>query len=337
MHKQRFWIHVAMWLSLYLFWITIFQNHALTISRTVTIEFCYLIFIAGNFYFHLYYTIPGLLYRKRYAAFGGSLAAGLATGAFFRTLLALYMNQHYFHTAGPPPAFGTVFENSLLNISVWVICLLAAHLMIERIRFRKYLDAIEQEKTRNELDFLRSQFNPHFLFNSINSIYGQIDKSNPLARHMLLTFSEILRYQLYECNADSISIDREVHYIRNYVALQQIRKEEDLIVDLRIGREVTGFAIAPLLFIAFIENAFKYVSDFGEKENKVEISIERKQDSLWFSARNTKEKNLSPAGQNKGIGIANVKRRLELLYPGRHDLQIQDGDGAYQVDLKLQI
>ena len=337
MRKHRLWIHIALWVSLYLFWITIFQNHALTLSRTVTVEFCYLIFIAGNFYFHLFYSIPAFLYRKRYAAFAGSLVGGVLTGAFLRTLLALYMNKHYFHSAPPLPAFGTVFRNSLLNISVWVICLLAVALMIERVRFRKYLDAIEKEKTRNELDFLRSQFNPHFMFNSINSIYGQIDKTNPLARHMLLTFSEILRYQLYECNADSISIDKEVHYIRNYVALQQIRKEEDLIVDLRVGKEVTGFAIAPLLFIAFIENAFKYVSNFEEKENKVEITLERQQDWLWFRTWNTKERNVSPADPHNGIGIANVKRRLELLYPGRHDLQLRDEDGAYLVELKLQL
>jgi two-component system LytT family sensor kinase len=320
-----------------LFWITIFQNHAFTLSRTATVEFCYLLFIAVNYYFHVYFTIPALLYKKKYPAFGASLLAGIVVTAYLRTLLALYMSAHFFQPVGKQPVFSTVFFNSLLNISVWVIGILAVRLMIEKIRFRKYVDVLEKEKTRNELDFLKAQFNPHFLFNSINSIYGQIDKTNRSARHMLLTFSEMLRYQLYECNTEQISIDKEISYIRNYVALQQTRKEEDLIVDLNIRNEVRGFTIAPMLFIAFIENAFKYVSNNDDEENKVGIYMHKEDDLLLFETFNTKEKNNNIPMDHQGIGIANVKRRLELLYPERYDLSIHDTDHSYLVTLKIQL
>ncbi len=113
-----------------------------------------------------------------------------------------------------------------------------------------------KEKEKAELDFLNAQFNPHFLFNSINSIYGHIDKHNASARNMLLTFSDMLRYQLYDCNSNCIIIDKEINYIKNYVALQQSRKEESLAVNLTIAENVKGFTIAPLLFIAFIEKCF---------------------------------------------------------------------------------
>ncbi|HMH20806.1 MAG TPA: histidine kinase [Puia sp.] len=337
MNRYRLWIHIAIWAGLYLFWITIFQNHALTLSRTLTVEFCYLLFIAANYYFNVYFTIPKLLHRKKYFAFGVCLLSGILAAAILRTLLAMYMSAHFFIPGKPQPVFRIVFANSLLNISAWVISILAVRLMIEKMQFRKYVDALEKEKTKNELDFLKAQFNPHFLFNSINSIYGQIDKTNPTARHMLLTFSEMLRYQLYECSTERINIDKEISYIRNYVALQQTRMEEDLIVKLTIRDGVKGFTIAPMLFIAFIENAFKYASNNEAEENKVEICMDKEDDLLLFETFNTKEKNHSSPGIHHGIGIANVKRRLELLYPGKYELHTHDADRSYLVTLKIKV
>lgn len=323
------------WVGLYLFWITVWQNHTLTLSRTMTVEFCYLLFIAGNYYFNVAYNVPKFMYRKKYVVFGASLTGGLLVGALLRTLLALYMNTHVFAPGHAAPDVGTVFLQSLLNISVWTVSLLAVYLTLEKIRFRTYVDSLEKEKTKNELDFLKAQFNPHFLFNSIHSIYGHIDKNNPTARNMLLTFSEMLRYQLYECNVDAIPVEREIGYIRNYTALQQIRKEEDLVVHLTLDPEVRGFSIAPLLFIAFIENAFKYVSNHDDQENRVAISLKKQDGVLVFNTFNTKEKNPGRPLKDSGIGVANVKRRLELLYPDKHDLSIEETDHTYQVTLKL--
>ncbi|MBS1662418.1 MAG: histidine kinase [Bacteroidetes bacterium] len=200
--------------------------------------------------------------------------------------------------------------------------------------------ALEEERLNNELCFLKAQFNPHFLFNSINSIYGHIPKDNRTARNMLVVFSEMLRYQLYECNTKSVSFDRELQYIRNYVALQQIRKEEDLQIKLNVDLDSQNFHIAPLLFTAFIENAFRYVSTgSSEDESKVVIWLEKKEQYLQFRVFNTRE--TSNVGlvtlDHQGIGISNAIRRLELLYPGQHELQIDDGVNFYQVTLKIDL
>ncbi|HEY6901324.1 MAG TPA: histidine kinase [Puia sp.] len=197
---------------------------------------------------------------------------------------------------------------------------------------------LEEEKLKNELCFLKAQFNPHFLFNSINSIYGHIPRDNPMARNMLVIFSEMLRYQLYECNAKSVSIHKELHYIRNYVALQQIRKEEDLQIKLNVDMDAKDFFIAPLLFTAFIENAFRYVSS-SKGENKVVICLQKKEHLLRFRVFNTREKagGTAVAPDHRGIGISNAKRRLGILYPGRHELQIDDGVNFYQVTLTIDL
>jgi LytS/YehU family sensor histidine kinase len=190
---------------------------------------------------------------------------------------------------------------------------------------------------KTELDFLNAQFNPHFLFNSIHSIYGHIDKNNGAARRMLLSFSEMLRYQLYECNTDSIGIDKETAYIRNYVALQQARKEPGLDVKLEISEKVTGFRIAPLLFIAFIENAFKYVGSENEKPQWIHICFNLSDQQLIFRCINSKDDMLRRPIDHKGIGIANTKRRLELLYPGAHTLTINALPATYEIILQLKM
>jgi len=338
MPQKRIGYNILLWTGLYLIWILVFQKRAFAFSKTMTVQFCYLLFIAANYYFNIYFTIPLFLYKKRYRIFALLFLAGIIVASLLRVPLATYLSQHFFAPGKTPPAFSELFVNSFTNIFIWVICLVAGKLIIDRIRFQKYIDAMEKEKIKNELDFLKAQFNPHFLFNSINSIYGNIDKTNSSARNMLLTFSEMLRYQLYECNTEFISIDKEINYIRNYVALQQTRKAENLIINVNIDKDLKGFSIAPLLFIAFIENAFKYVSHFEDKMNEVQISLHRNKNDLVFKAFNTKENiNGHVVFDRKGIGMANVKRRLELLYPGKHTLAINFGETFYEAVLNLQL
>lgn len=337
MGKVAVWKHVVTWACLYVCWLLVFHNRAFTFYRTMSVEFCYLLFIAANFYVAVYYLIPRFLYQKKYVAFGLLLLGGILAGALLRVPLATYLNKNFFLVNQPQPGYGVLFVNSFVNIFFWVVCAVAGNVIADKIRFQQHLDRVEKERSKNELDFLKAQFNPHFLFNSINSIYGHIEKGNATARNMLLTFSEMLRYQLYECNVDRISIEKEISYIRNYVRLQQTRKEETLVVNIDIHDNVKGFSIAPLLFIAFIENAFKYVSDNEKEENRVDIRMEKQDNRLLFCTYNTKDTNYNRMTDHSGIGIANVKRRLALLYPGKHDLSVNETDSSYEVQLNLAV
>ena len=265
------------------------------------------------------------------------MLSGIATAALLRVPLAMFLNQHYFLVGRTQPGFTELLLNSFLNIFIWTVCIVAAKLMIDRMRVQRHLDEMVKEKEKAELDFLNAQFNPHFLFNSINLIYGHIDKQNAIARNMLLTFSDMLRYQLYDCSNNSIAIEKEMNYISNYVALQKARKEETLVTDLFIDENTKGFLIAPLLFIAFIENAFKYVSNSDEKENCVKISFEKQNDILIFKSCNSKETIIDNHIEHTGIGITNAKRRLALLYPQKHELTINNNDDLYEVILKLPV
>jgi sensor histidine kinase YesM len=146
-------------------------------------------------------------------------------------------------------------------------------MLVDRIQTHNQLELLEKERVKNELDYLKAQINPHALFNSLNTIYGHINKGNQTARNILLQFSELLRYQLYDCGAEKVSLEKEIGYIENYIAFQRLRKDENLIVAFQSEDIEIGLQIAPLLLVVLIENAFKFVSNFSGKENKISIKI----------------------------------------------------------------
>src|ERR1700754_3403697 len=160
MRKYRILISVGLWVGLYCCWVFLFRDRVFTVTRTLTVQFCYLLFVAANYYAQLYYAIPKLLYRKKYIAFAVFLPAAITISALLRTPLAIWLQTHVFRPGSVSPPFGSVFRDSFLNIFIWVMCLVAIRLVFEKIWFRQYLEFIEKEKTRNELDFLKVEFNP---------------------------------------------------------------------------------------------------------------------------------------------------------------------------------
>jgi len=303
----------------------------------MTIEFCYLIFITLDYYAISNFIIPQFLLKKKYASFISTIILLIAFSAWLRALVAVQMNLHFFHAA-QLNYFGTLYLNSAVNISLWVLLVTLIKMLLDRIKSQQQLEFLEKEKTKNELDFLKAQINPHALFNSLNTIYGHIDKSNQVARNILLQFSELLRYQLYDCSAEKVSLEKEYDYIKNYVAFQQLRKNETLIVGLEIEINKNNLKIAPLLLVVLIENAFKFVSASSEKENKIIIKFFTKGTVLHTCVFNTTERQSQvPVTNSKGIGITNLKRRLELLYPGKYELTSRNEKDFYETNLNIDL
>jgi len=197
---------------------------------------------------------------------------------------------------------------------------------------------IEKEKIGTELNFLRGQINPHFLFNIMNTIYFQIDKANTEARLSVEKFSEMLRYQLYECTTDKIQVSKELNYIKNYIAIQTLRMEKESDIRLLIQEPEHEFWIAPFLILPVIENAFKHVSSFKDPErNKIHITLKAIADTFFIEVINSYEGDQGTKHilQSGGLGIQNLKRRLELLYPGKHEMAIENNGGIYKTTLNL--
>lgn len=199
---------------------------------------------------------------------------------------------------------------------------------------RQQVKNIQISQLQTELKYLRSQVNPHFMFNGLNTIYGYIDINNQQARNILLQFADLLRYNLYEADVDLIDLEKETQYLQSYVALQRARSESNLQVELTITTEDKAVKVAPLIFIVFVENAFKYSTREDNKINSIKIRLEQKGKQIIFECTNSYE---DPVPETGGIGLNNVKRRLELLYKDRYTLTITKENGIYYVQLILSI
>jgi two-component system, LytTR family, sensor kinase len=303
----------------------------------MTVEFCYLIFITADYYLVNNLIVPKLLIRRKYVLFILTTILVIALSAWFRALIAEQMNRLYFHTKSIAD-LKTAYLNSVINISLWVLLITIGKMLADRIQTHRQLELLEKERVKSELDYLKAQINPHAFFNSLNTIYGHIDKSNQVARNILLQFSELLRYQLYDCGAEKVNLGEEMEYIKNYIAFQKLRKDEKLMVNIQIGDINRSLKIAPLLLVVLIENAFKFVSSYSEKENKICIKISTEGNNLYSSFKNTKDL-LQPGNEknSKGIGISNLKRRLELLYSGNYELTTEMGGDYYETYLNINL
>jgi two-component system, LytTR family, sensor kinase len=285
-------------------------------------------------YVNLLVLIPRYAQQRRWLGYLILLAIDLALYVVCKNAHDVYLYGHVMGDVSRRDFSYNTFYN--LSIAVFYMAFsVALQLSREWYGQRELIRKIEVEKLNTELDYLKAQINPHFLFNSINTIYFQIDKQNTIARDTLSAFSEMLRYQLYECNGKEIPIEKEVNYLKNYVELQRHRKDDNYRITFA-ANDSQGFTIAPLLLIPFIENAFKYVSHFSTG-NEIRIDLRREDGYFSLNVFNTKDKSSMNPTEAHGIGLKNVKRRLELLYPNRHTLQVTNLPDSFEVSLKIKL
>ena len=303
----------------------------------MTIEFCYLIFITADYYIINYLIVPEFLFKRKYILFITGILGTVILSAWGRSVIAFNMSLHYFHLSGNID-FPDLFLHSLINISLWVLLITVGKMMIERLQAQSQLEILQKERVKNELDYLKAQINPHALFNSLNTVYGHIEKNNQIARNTLLQFSELLRYQLYDCSEEKVSLEKEIGYLTNYISFHRLRKDETLLVSFQIENIEPGLQIAPLLLVVLIENAFKFVGNSSDKENKICIQLSTDGKLLHSLISNTKEfQEADTDNKSKGIGVANLQRRLELLYKGKYEYRVINEKNVYKSFLTIDL
>ena len=195
---------------------------------------------------------------------------------------------------------------------------------------RLQLEKIKNDQLQTELKFLKAQYHPHFLFNVLNTVYFQIDENNEAPRHTLEQLSDLLRYQLYN-DGEKVQVRVEVEYLKQYISLCKLRATKRL--QLQVHEMEAQVEIYPLLFVPLVENAFKYVG--GNYFIAMDMCL--KEGKLCFSIENSIPEPLVHQKGKHGIGIENLRRRLELLYPERHTLDINRGDTLFRVKLVIEL
>lgn len=286
-------------------------------------------------YLNLLVLIPRYARRKKVTPYTLFLLAGLAVYVLMKNAHDVYLFGYVLEEHARQSFLSNTYYN--FSIAVFYVAFsVALHFSKAWYLQQELIRKMEMEKLSAELDYLKAQINPHFVFNSLNTIYFQIDKQNKTARKSLSGFSDMLRYQLYECNGAEIAIEKEVRYLENYVALQRMRKDEKYNINFLRGDGLYGFTIAPLLLIPFVENAFKHVSHFSSN-NEIRIALQRCGGDFRFSVFNTKEKKGETDQGRAGIGLKNVQRRLELLYKDQYKLRMDNQLENFEVKLSLRI
>jgi tetratricopeptide (TPR) repeat protein len=225
-------------------------------------------------------------------------------------------------------------RNSILLFTVVVLIILAALFFFYLNQYRLKL---QKERLQKELDFLKAQLNPHFLFNSLNNIYVLLSVDKNKAMTLLIQFCELMRYQLYDCDVNSIPLSEELKFLKNYIDFEKLRYGEKLNVEHNFKELTTeGFEIAPILLQPFIENAFRYVPKNCKDPGQITIHTTLTDDSFSIKVKNSvcvKERPAQPGEAD----LENVKKRLKLLYPNKHQLSINATDVSFQIQLKIML
>ena len=300
----------------------------------------------GGFYVFYFWLVPGLLARQEIRRF---LSRGLFVSAIigfcFSVLGTLVLSSM---PIGYPMTHFKVMQETVAWRQIWLFLgftFIAAFNGIVSTVLRGFVtwytdirvkENLEKEKLQTQLDLLQAQLQPHFLFNTLNNIDTLIQDNAELASRYLNYLSEMLRFMLYQSSQERVPLEKEIDFVNRYISLQKIRTNNDDFVECSLPELGSGLVIAPLLFLPFLENAFKYSAN-KKIPKAISIRLETKGDELFFFCHNVISGSSPVRDQEGGLGLRLIKKRLELLYKDRHELTIERTETTYRVQLWLKL
>ena len=335
MFKGRGIYHILFWVML-LCALMLLEDRHQGFVFLLSNELVNLIFYMVIVYFNLLYLVPNYLNRERFLTYIGLLL--LATLIITPIKVIIF----YIKFASFPQA-----QRDLVDNQQWHFLLtffIAGSSTIFKIisdwaRQLRAQQELENQTMQSELRFLRSQINPHFLFNTLNNLYALTLKKSDKAPEIVIKLSDIMRYMLYECNEKRVLLSKEVNYLQNYLDLERLRQGDNVNIKFHIIGKVGSQKIAPLMFIPFLENSFKHGLNNQIAKGFVNIQLQVDEEQVNFFIENSKPDAPPPQVHRRsgGIGLVNVRRRLDLLYPKQYDLTIDDTPTTYAVNLHINL
>jgi two-component system, LytTR family, sensor kinase len=328
--RYRIWWHICFWLVWYFFYTFTYSTGIL--EKTQFLQNFYLLPVRMAYtYVLIYLIIPEFLFKKRYFQF--VILTIIHTVLFgYSIWLVLYFATG-FRVNDSMPFIRSIVLNYQIPATAAAIYLFKRLYLIQQ-----YSLNLEKEKLEAELKFLKSQIHPHFLFNTLNNLYALTLKKSDKAPQMVIQLSNLLEYTLYSGKETEVQLDEELRQIRGYIELEKLRFGERLKFIAEIQEDVDGLLIAPLVLLPFVENSFKHGASNDLKSPFIELNVNIEDNRLRFAIRNSCNDQAGKSeGYKEGIGLKNVKRRLELLYPGRHSLEIIQKQDIFDVNLTLEL
>lgn len=330
--------HFFFWLCYFLVnfirWGSYFNDYSYSLKSNL-IEFPLHILIV---YFNIYYLIPKLLLKKRYLTYFTVLLLALGIHYSIRTGLNFYLvsGDIWPEAVGVQKPFSF---NHILAVCIGELYVLsftaAIKFTVDYLNERTKNQQLRELQYQTELKYLKAQMQPHFFFNTLNNLYALTLERSTQASDVVLRLSDIMKYIIYDANKKRTPLLKEIEYIDNYIALEELRHGKDLDTKIGITGDVDDVKVPPLLFLPLVENAFKHgVKD--KKGKSIEVDFEKQQKQLKFTIQNDFDSQQRP-NQPGGIGLENLKRRLDMLYDKKYSLENQVHKNQYKVTLIIPI
>lgn len=278
-----------------------------------------------------YWLLPSYIYTKKYLQFSIYFIVIAMVMMFIEEFV---LEQIYFPDTRGQRFFALGNVLSMLPI---IGILSGFKFAWDALGKQKEVEELKDTVKESELQFLKSQINPHFLFNNLNNLYAHAIENSPQTPTIILELSAVMRYMLYDCQAKYVSLTKEVEHLSNFINLNNLQIEGRGKINFEMPKIAQDHRIAPLILIVFVENAFKHSSSSQTENIEISIELEVKQSQLHFTCSNSYMEETNTKDINSGIGLENVKKRLQLLYPEAHTLDIIKSKNEYQVKLKVDL
>ncbi|MGL4597597.1 MAG: sensor histidine kinase [Bacteroidia bacterium] len=329
-------IHALAWALLFI--VPFFSTYQVITSFAPAIKGIFIIPIVtmslsliGIFYFNYFILIPKFLLPKKYWQYILTFICSIAIAVVIPGLIFYAFGLDPTRLDDANPILAKIKPIAQANAFLMLLISIVASISLT---LNNRLKQTEKEKLSAQLSSLQSQINPHFLFNTLNSIYATTLDSSPQAADMIDKLSEMMRYTTKKSQTDFVPLEEEINYINNYIDLQSLRISAKVKLNYQVEGAYETLQIAPMLLIPFIENAFKHGIN-SEEKSEIDISIEINRNALDLHVANKKVYVQRDTSEHSGLGIENTKRRLELIYPSKHILNIHETADLYTVSLHI--
>lgn len=285
------------------------------------------------FYINYFFLIPRFLFTKKYLKYILLFLGSIVCVLFFVNLVFYYFDFNPEKLEKINPIIHSIKPIAAANnILMLLISFVAAYCLALLTKMKQ----IEQEKLSAQIASLKSQINPHFLFNTLNSIYATAIEKSPQTAEMVAKLSEMMRYTMSETQNDVVDLEDEIAYVDNFIELQKMRLDDKVKLEYKTEGNFSGLKIAPMLLIPFIENSFKHGVN-SEEDSNIYILIEVKESEFHLKVVNNKVQTQKETSERSGLGIENTKNRLQLIYPTKHMLSIKDTAQSFRVSLHINL
>lgn len=338
-HRNRVvLLHLSFWcvyLSFNLYQISVFQKERgidwAQLFTSATTQLFFTVLIA---YLNYFYTWPRFLQSKNLWRYIAEFSIPFALLITARVHLQRYLIDGYTHKVDY--FYSSFFIVQITAITLFIVLFVGMlRFAVDWFEFEARKKEVENERLTAELNFLKAQINPHFLFNTLNNLYYLAYTKSENTTEVIAKLSQMMRYMIYDSNHPRVLLNKEIEYMQNYISLERLRLNNQIPINFKIEGNTDNISIAPLIFITFLENAFKHGVVNNNPKAWVDILIQLSGAECTYTVKNSKAKTGSNSTEKSGIGLQNVERRLQLSYPDNYKINVEENDDFYFVQLNL--